>query len=68
MKPTIVAYDGIAVIVNSANPVKSLTKNRSNSLYRRCGGLERGRRFGGKIPSTHEKHHPATYSDSKSWR
>src|SRR3954471_5210749 len=25
MKPTIVAYDGIAVIVNSANTVKSLT-------------------------------------------
>lgn len=22
MKPTIVAYDGIAVIVNSANPIK----------------------------------------------
>src|ERR1700730_3538291 len=28
MKPTIVAYDGIAVIVNSANPVKSLTKKQ----------------------------------------
>src|SRR5437879_4266161 len=26
MKPTIVAYDGIAVIVNSANPIKGLTK------------------------------------------
>src|SRR6202022_592510 len=26
MKPVIVSYDGIAVIVNSANPVKSLTK------------------------------------------
>src|SRR5436853_5528921 len=30
MKETIVAYDGIAVIVNAANPVKGLTKNRSN--------------------------------------
>ena len=28
MKPTIVAYDGIAVIVNAGNPVKSLSKNR----------------------------------------
>src|SRR5437870_12704964 len=26
MKPTIVAYDGIAVIVNSKNPIKALTK------------------------------------------
>src|SRR6188474_2480217 len=26
LKPTIVAYDGIAIILNSANPVKSLTK------------------------------------------
>src|ERR687892_654570 len=26
MKATIVPYDGIAVIVNSANPIKSLTK------------------------------------------
>src|SRR3982074_747334 len=28
MKPTIVAYDGIAVIVNSANSIKSLTKKQ----------------------------------------
>src|SRR2546430_17016143 len=28
MKPTIVAYDGIAGIVNSANPVKSLAKKQ----------------------------------------
>src|SRR5689334_12837290 len=26
MKPTIVAYDGIAVIVNSGNPIKTLTR------------------------------------------
>ena len=28
-KETIVAYDGIAVIVNSANPLKSLTKRQA---------------------------------------
>src|SRR6185503_10060271 len=28
MKPIIVAYDGIAVIVNSGNPIKSLTKKQ----------------------------------------
>src|ERR1043166_2055986 len=28
MKPTVVAYDGIAVIVNSANPIKGLTKKQ----------------------------------------
>ena len=27
-KPTIVAFDGIAVIVNSANPIKGLTRQR----------------------------------------
>jgi len=33
MKPTIVAYDGIAVIVNSANPVKSLTKKQVEQVF-----------------------------------
>src|SRR6202171_1920317 len=28
LKPTTVAYDGIAVIVNSANPIKGLTKRQ----------------------------------------
>ncbi|MEI8342686.1 MAG: substrate-binding domain-containing protein, partial [Verrucomicrobiota bacterium] len=28
LKPTIVAYDGIAVVVNSGNPVKNLTKKQ----------------------------------------
>src|SRR5437879_2742225 len=36
-KETIVAYDGIAVIVNSANPVKSLTKKQVRSEERRVG-------------------------------
>src|SRR3954447_8980714 len=33
MKPTIVAYDGIAVIVNSANPIKSLTKKQIEQIF-----------------------------------
>ncbi len=33
MKPTIVAYDGIAVIVNSANPVKGLTKKQVEQIF-----------------------------------
>src|ERR1044072_218552 len=33
MKPTIVAYDGIAVIVNSASPVKSLTKKQLEQIF-----------------------------------
>src|SRR3954464_2558097 len=33
MKPTIVAYDGIAVIVNSENSVKSLTKKQVEQIF-----------------------------------
>jgi len=33
MKPTIVAYDGIAVIVNSANSVKTLTKKQVEQIF-----------------------------------
>jgi phosphate transport system substrate-binding protein len=33
MKPTTVAYDGIAVIVNSANPIKGLTKKQVEQLF-----------------------------------
>src|SRR5204863_5263928 len=33
MKPTIVAYDGIAVIVNAGNPVKSLTKKQVGQIF-----------------------------------
>src|SRR5205085_9472712 len=32
-KETIVAYDGIAVIVNSANPVKGLTKKKVEQIF-----------------------------------
>src|SRR5919201_1550532 len=33
LKPTIVAYDGIAVIVNSGNPVKSLTRKQVEQIF-----------------------------------
>src|SRR5207245_9544107 len=33
MMPTIVAYDGIAVIVNAGNPVKSLTKKQVEQIF-----------------------------------
>src|SRR5450631_4622448 len=33
MKPTIVAYDGIAVILNSANPIKGLTKKQVEQIF-----------------------------------
>src|SRR5213082_1484268 len=33
MKPTIVAYDGIAVIVNANNPIKGLTKKQVEQIF-----------------------------------
>src|SRR4029077_11009600 len=33
MRPTIVAYDGIAVIVNAKSPVKSLTKKQVEQIF-----------------------------------
>src|SRR5690349_20328913 len=33
MKPTIVAYDGIAVIVNSSNPIKALTRKQVEQIF-----------------------------------
>jgi phosphate transport system substrate-binding protein len=33
MKPTIVAYDGIALIVNSANPIKGLTRKQVEQIF-----------------------------------
>jgi phosphate transport system substrate-binding protein len=32
-KETIVAYDGVAVIVNAANPIKALTKRQVEQIY-----------------------------------
>jgi phosphate transport system substrate-binding protein len=33
MKPTIVAYDGIAVVLNAANPVSTLTKRQVEQIF-----------------------------------
>ena len=33
MKPTIVAYDGMAVIVNAKNPIKALTKKQVEQIF-----------------------------------
>jgi phosphate transport system substrate-binding protein len=33
LKETIVAYDGVAVIVNAANPIKSLTKKQVEQIF-----------------------------------
>jgi len=48
MKPTIVAYDGIAVIVNSGTRLRPDEKAGGTNLYRRGDRLERGRRIGGQ--------------------
>jgi phosphate transport system substrate-binding protein len=66
MKPTIVAYDGIAVIVNSANPLKGLTKKQVEQIFTgevtdwsAVGGS------GGKISIYTRNTSSGTYSDFK---
>ena len=66
MKPTIVAYDGIAVIVNSANPIKGLTKKQVEQIFTgdvtdwsAVGGS------GGKISIYTRNTSSGTYSDFK---
>jgi phosphate transport system substrate-binding protein len=66
MKPTIVAYDGIAVVVNSANPIKSLNKKQVEQVFTgevtdwsAVGGS------GGKISVYTRNTSSGTYSDFK---
>src|SRR5216110_3814235 len=66
MKPTIVAYDGIAVIVNAANPVKGLTKKQVEQIFTgdvtdwsAVGGS------GGKISAYTRNTSSGTYSEFK---
>ena len=66
MKPTIVAYDGIAVVVNAKNPVKSLTKKQVEQIFAgdvtdwsAVGGS------GGKISIYTRNTSSGTYSDFK---
>ena len=66
MKPTVVAYDGIAVIVNSANPLKGMTKRQVEQIFTgevadwsAVGGS------GGKISIYTRNTASGTYSDFK---
>ena len=66
LKPTIVAYDGIAVIVNSGNPIKALTKRQVEQIFTgevtdwsALGGK------GGKISIYTRNTSSGTYSDFK---
>jgi phosphate transport system substrate-binding protein len=66
MKPTIVAYDGIAVIVNAGNPIKGLTKKQVEQIFAgdvtdwtAVGGA------GGKISVYTRNTASGTYSDFK---
>src|SRR6187401_2994603 len=66
MKPTIVAYDGIAVIINAGNPIKGLTKQQVEQIFTgevtdwsAVGGS------GGKISIYTRNTSSGTYSDFK---
>ena len=66
MKPTVVAYDGIAVIVNAGNPIKALTKKQVEQVFTgdvtdwsALGGK------GGKISIYTRNTSSGTYSDFK---
>jgi phosphate transport system substrate-binding protein len=66
MKPTIVAYDGLGVIVNAANPIKGLTKKQVEQIFTgeitdwsAVGGS------GGKISIYTRNTSSGTYSDWK---
>src|SRR3977135_4010298 len=66
MKPTIVAYDGIGVIVNASNPIKGLTKKQVEQIFAgdvtdwsAVGGS------GGKISIYTRNTSSGTYSDWK---
>jgi phosphate transport system substrate-binding protein len=66
MKPTIVAYDGIAVIVNSANPIKGLTKKQVEQIF--AGDVTDWSAIGGsggKISIYTRNTSSGTYSDFK---
>src|SRR5450432_79152 len=66
MKPTIVAYDGIAVILNSANPIKGLTKKQVEQIF--TGDVTDWSAVGGspgKISVYTRNTSSGTYSDFK---
>jgi phosphate transport system substrate-binding protein len=66
MKPTIIAYDGLGVIVNASNPIKGLTKKQVEQIFAgdvtdwsAVGGS------GGKISIYTRNTSSGTYSDWK---
>ncbi len=66
MKPTIVAYDGIAVIVNDKNPLKGLTKKQVEQIF--TGDVTDWSAIGGgggKISIYTRNTSSGTYSDFK---
>ncbi len=66
MKPTIVAYDGIAVVVNAANPIKGLTKKQVEQIF--TGEVSDWSAVGGspgKISVYTRNTSSGTYSDFK---
>src|SRR5207244_10991167 len=66
MKPTIVAFDGIAVIVNSGSPIKGLTKKQVEQIF--TGDVKDWRAVGGsggKISVYTRNTSSGTYSDFK---
>lgn len=66
MKPTIVAFDGIAIIVNQNNPVKALTKKQVEQIF--TGDITDWSAVGGtpgKISIYTRNTSSGTYSDFK---
>jgi len=66
MKPTIVAYDGLGVIVNSSNPIKGLTKKQVEQIF--TGDVTDWSAIGGssgKISIYTRNTSSGTYSDWK---
>ena len=66
MKPTIVAYDGLGVIVNASNPIKGLTKKQVEQIF--TGDVTDWSALGGspgKISIYTRNTSSGTYSDWK---
>lgn len=66
LKPTVVAYDGIAIIVNASNPVKSLTRQQVEQIF--AGDITDWSAVGGaagKISIYTRNTSSGTYSDFK---
>lgn len=66
LKPTIVAFDGIAIVVNTGNPVKALTKRQVEQIF--AGDITDWSAVGGtpgKISIYTRNTSSGTYSDFK---